>query len=203
MTRPRALSIAGALTALAIVFLAAACGREKSPTAPSGGDQRKLAILEEILRSKNDNDPRLDREFNDLSQAAKRLLEDRYRAIPPERRNERGTIVFLLGKNIGSAEDWAFMREAASEPPCLSLSDCSRRPTPGGGEEAAGDEVTLAYPSLVALKQAQRALETAGAISTSGTTAKDALSVIEAGRKSRVRAVAKLAERLERRFARP
>ena len=212
----RAVPIAGALAALAIVVRWAA-----SPLPPAGisgtaapevrpdvgrnlsrlKSLAKLKTLEEIMRSRNDNDPRLDRDFNALSPEAKRLFRKKYREIPAERRNERGTIVYLLGGgNLRAAEDWAFLREVAAEPPCLSLSDCSRKPKPGGGEEAAGDEVTLAYPSLVALKQAERALEAAA--EAPGPAEKEAMSVIEAGKNSRTRAVARLAERIGKRFSR-
>jgi hypothetical protein len=160
--------------------------------APDPEARAKLAVLEEILRSRNDNDPRLDREFNSLSTAAKSLFREKYRALPPEALNERGTIVFLLGRNLGAEQDWAFLRDVAGEPPCLSLGDCSKSPG-RGGEEAAGDEVTLAYPSLVALKSAERAW--------SAGERQRALAVIAAGRGSRAPAVARLAQTLTRRLA--
>lgn len=209
----RAVSIAGALVALAILVRWAAsplppAGVSKPPAAPRGPEssspesRAKLKTLDEILLSKNDNDPRLDTDFKALSSETKRLFRKKYGETPAERRNERGTIVYLLGGgNLSTAEDWAFLRAVASEPPCLSLSDCAKKPAPGGEDEA-GDEVTLAYTSLVALKQAQHALESAGAVSTSGSARDEAMSVIAAGRKSRVRAVTRLAERLEKRFAR-
>jgi hypothetical protein len=183
-----------------------ASARVPVPTAPSSAPPisaeslAKLKTLDEILRSKNDNDSRLDRDFNDLSSETKRLFRAKYHGIPAERRNERGTVVYLLGRNLREPEDWAFLREVAAEPACLSLSDCSKKPAPGGDEEAAGDEVTLAYTSLVALKQAQHALESSRAISTSGAAAKEAMGVIEVGRKSPVRAVSRMAEKLEKRF---
>jgi hypothetical protein len=159
------------------------------PAAPAA-----LATLREILRSKNDNDPRLDSDFDALSSETKALFRAEYRKLPPERRNERGTIVYLLGKNMRSPQDWAFLREVVSEPPCLSLADCSRKSAPEGREEGLGDEVTLAYPGLVALKQTQRALEAAPHDSA-------ALSVLAAAKKSQAPAVATLAGSLFRRFA--
>src|SRR5207302_220894 len=93
----------------------------------------KLVILDEILRSRNDNDPRLDADFNDLSAETKRRFREKYGALAPEKRNERGTVVYLLGRNINDDRDWDFLREVAGEPPCLSLSDCSKR-TPGSAE---------------------------------------------------------------------
>ena len=176
----RVVLVAGALAALA------------AAAAPADGPARaKLRTLEEILASRNDNDPRLDRDFDGLSPEAKRLFRRRYRETAPERRNERGTIVYLLGRNLRSREDWDFIRGVALEPPCLSLADCAKAPAPGTDEEAAGDEVTLAYPSLVALRQARRA-----------GSRKDALSVLSDAKSSRTRAVARAAASLERELGR-
>ena len=146
-----------------------------------------LRTLEEIFLSRNDNDPRLDTDFNGLSAQDRGLLRRRYRKLAPERRNERGTIVYLLGKNLRSEEDWAFLREVVSEPACLSLADCSKS-VPGAA--GMGDEVTLAYPALVALKQAQRSLE-------QGASVEEARGVIADAKGSRARAVARLAAELD------
>ena len=175
------LRVAGAGVAL---FSLAAwwAARTSPPTAVSARDAALLRTLDEIFRSRNDNDPRLDSDFNDLSPGAKRLLRSKCAGLPRELRNERGTIVYLIGRSASSPEDWAFLREAAGEPPCLSLADCSVA-APAG----LGDEVTLAYPALVALKQAQAALQ-------AGRAVEQARSVIEAGKKSRVPAVVRLAE---------
>ena len=173
----RGVLLAGLLACLAIIGWWAA---KKPPQAAA-----KLETLEEIFLSKNDNDPRLDRDFTDLSPQTKSLLRQKYRELPAELRNERGTIVYLLGKNLSSSEDWAFMRGVVQEPPCLSLADCSKT----GLGAALGDEVTLAYPALVAIKQAQRALEESRAD-------KEALAVIEAGKTSSMPAVARLADRI-------
>lgn len=154
----------------------------------SGSDARdKVATLEDILRLRNDNDPRLDRDFIGLSAEAKRLFREKYLATAPERRNERGTIVYLLGKNLQSKDDWAFFREVVAEPPCLSLENCS---TAAAGSGEAGDEVTLAYPSLVALRQATRAAE-------EGASRSEARSVLTAAKSSKMRAVTRLAASLE------
>lgn len=136
-------------------------------------DFKKLDLLEEILKSKNDNDPRLDQEFNTLSPEAKILFQKKYQELPKEQRNERGTIAYLLGKNLSSKQDWDFMRKVVGESPFLGPAD----------------PVTLAYPSLVALKLAERALE-------QGRFIKEALSVMAAGKKSPVPIVARLAKSL-------
>ncbi len=173
---------AAALAALALL------GRGLLPPTPSAAAKAKLATLEDILRARNDNDPRLDRDFIGLSEEAKRLFRGKYRALAPERLNERGTIVYLLGKNLQTGDDWSFLRAVAAEPPCLSLENCSTASAAGGGES--GDEVTLAYPSLVALRQAARAAE-------EGASKSEARSVLEAAKTSRMRAVVRLAASLE------
>ncbi len=151
-----------------------------------GSDYDRLTKLEVILESKNDNDPKLDSDFNDLTPGEKKLFRRRYRALRPELVNERGTIVYLLGKNIKDDADWSFLREVAAEPPCLSLADCSQR---GTGPSGLGDEVTLAYPSLVALKQAQKILEKEpGSFPARG--------VVAAGLNSKTPAVERLAAKI-------
>jgi hypothetical protein len=188
-----AVRTAGALAALAVLLFRTAPPRPL-PAPPSAGALLKLSELRAILRSKNDNDPRLDSDFDGLTEEEKALFRREYAALPPELRNERGTIVYLLGRGPATPEDWDFLRAVAGEPPCLSLADCSRRPAPGLDEDP-GDAVTLAYPALVAMSQAARVLE-ASAPGTPETAA--ARAVIGAGRDSKAPA----AVRLMRRFAR-
>lgn len=173
--------LTGAAVLAALVLLGRGLSR---PTSAALAEAKaKLATLEDILRSRNDNDPRLDREFLGLSPEAKALLREAYGALPRERRNERGTIVYLLGKNLQTDDDWSFLRAVAAEPPCLSLADCSK---PSGEVGGPGDEITLAYPSLVAVRQAVRAAREGG--SKEGVR-----KVLEAARGSRVPAVTRLA----------
>jgi hypothetical protein len=203
----KAVLIAGILAAVA-----ATDRRAASALPPAGVSAKpasaKLAELETILLSRNDNDPRLDLDFNGLSAADKRLFRKKYREIAVEKRNERGTIVYLLGRNLKTHEDWEFFRQVALEPPCLSLSDCSKKPAPGSDEEATGDEVTLAYPSLVALRQARRVIED-GRAQVSVRDAKpkaaekEALALFSAAKNSKTRAVARTAAALEKEFALP
>jgi hypothetical protein len=179
----RGVKLAGVLLLAMLVWRAA---RRAPPAAVSAPAVREL---EEILASHNDNDPRLDADFNALTDAEKALFRAKYREIAAERRNERGTIVHLLGKNVRGPEDWAFLREVAGEAPCLSLADCSK---PAAAGEP-GDDVTLAYPSLVALKRAQQAL-------AERTDVEEARKVVAIGRKSKMPAVVRLSEKLDRNF---
>lgn len=161
--------------------------------APASRSSGRLAILEEILAHKSDNDPRLDTAFDDLSDGEKRRLRKRYAKTPPEGRNKRGTIVYVLGRNLKTEEDWAFLRKVVAESPCLSLADCSRKRDSADPHQDIGMDVTLAYPSLVALRQAERA---------AAGQAGQALKLIRAARDSQVPIVADKARRIEARLGR-
>lgn len=142
----------------------------------------KLAKLEHILSARDDNDPRLDTDFEELSEATKRAFRRRYNELPHEYFNERGTLVYVLGRNMTTLADWEFFHAVVAEPPCLSLSNCSK----AGG--VPGNEVTLAYPALVALKRAQR--EQVG-----GRHKEAARRVVAEALRSEAPAVRRLAER--------
>lgn len=172
-------------------------GPSASAAPATAGDP--LRILDEIMRSGDDNDPRLDSAFNALSVEDKRALRARFRALPPENLNGRGTIVYLLGRNLASAEDWAFLREVVAQPPCLSLARCAETAV-GGGAEGAGDEVTLAYPALVALKQAERVLRREVAGPGAAEARRGAVSVVKAAELSRAAIVARKAAELAARL---
>jgi hypothetical protein len=178
----------GALLALTALGWRAA--RRSPPALSSPTSSGKLGTLEEILRSRNDNDPRLDTDFNALTSEEKASLRRKYGEIPAERRNERGTIVYLLGKNMTDAQDWQFFRDVAGEAPCLSLANCAKPPN---GEGDPGDDVTLAYPSLIALKRAQTALE-------NNTATEEARKVVETARGSKMPAVLRLVSRIDKQF---
>jgi hypothetical protein len=116
---------------------------------------RKLRILEEVFASRNDNDPRLDSEFKELTPEMKEALVTSYKATPKEMLNERGTLIFLLGNNIESQNDLEFFQDLLNEAPCLSLSDCSAESKPINLEDDHSSEMqsaTLVYPQLVALR---------------------------------------------------
>jgi len=118
-------------------------------------EQKKWLMLEQILESKNDNDPRIDTELKGLSPLFKTTLALHYNDLKPERFNERGTLVFLVGREIVNPADVDFMRIVLAEKPCLSVSDCSRPPAATAGEDDHRElvnETTMRYPQLMALR---------------------------------------------------
>ena len=121
----------------------------------------RIETLKEILASKNDNDQRLDTDFRDLNETDKQELRKLYHSLASEDRNARGTVVFLLGRNLNSADDIRFLGSVLSEPPCLSLSNCSKataHPDDRGEDHGGMDDVTLAYPKIVALRSLENLL---------------------------------------------
>lgn len=162
------------------------------PLAPHSEEAQKLALLQEILSSRNDNDPRLDKEFLNLSEKTKELFRDKYNQLPAEKRNERGTIVFLLGKNLTSASDFQFLESVLKEPPCYNLEDCSRSSgTSDPHSEGMGSEITLAYPQVVSLKVIENYLK-----DKNNTHADLAKRAVETATTSPVKVVSTLAERM-------
>jgi hypothetical protein len=119
------------------------------------GQARKLALLQEILDSKDDNDPRLDSDFKTLNDSEKKAIQEKYLSYTPEKLNERGTLIYLLGRNIENEKDLKFMEYVLNEKPCLSMANCAvRGPTPTGeaAHLASIDKITLAYPQIVTIK---------------------------------------------------
>jgi hypothetical protein len=113
----------------------------------------RVAALAGILASKNDNDPRLDTDYVDLTPEEKRQIQDQYKNLKPENLNERGTLVFVLGQNLKDPDDMKFLEQVLSEPTCLSLNDC-KAPRPRGNDDhlEIGVDLTLSYPQVVSLK---------------------------------------------------
>lgn len=108
--------------------------------------------LEEILQSKNDNDPRLDKELSDLSLEFHKALFTKYQNLKPEDRNGRGTLVFLIARDLKNKDDLDFLQTVYEESPCLNLADCTAPPADdptGSGSQ----ETSLNYPQLAGLYQ--------------------------------------------------
>jgi hypothetical protein len=169
----------------------------RSIPAASPRDLTQVKILDEIVASRSDNDPRLDTELRGLTDAGKILLRGRYASYSPEKRNERGTVVFLLGRELSSPEDVGFLHQVLTEPACRSLSNCDRDDTssvgPGEAHLEGPAETTLAYPQIVALKSLQAYLTRPDRDSALDAQAR---SEIELARRSPIRKVAALAEEI-------
>lgn len=198
---------APALSASNAPAVSAAAGAPLAPLANDPSitpeDRKKDALLETILKSRNDNDPRLDTELRELGAGARKLMRARYSALAPESRNERGTIVFLVGRALKSESDLEFMAEVLAEPPCRSLGDCSRDVSEAPAAEdlhhEAGNEVTLAYPQLTALKALERNL----AENTRDWPLRaSALAKVREAEKSPIARVSALAREISARFGR-
>ena len=174
-----------------------------SPPALSEKTLRSLRVLNEVLASKNDNDPRLDQEFRKLSPELKLALRAKYENLSLEDRNGRGTIVFLLGREISTPEDLEFLHAVLSEPPCLSLSDCAKETVEsrGGDEDSSlGVSTTLAYPQLVGLVSLDKLLSKAGANGLEREMRDAAWKIVDAAKGSPIAAVAKRAAEIERKL---
>lgn len=160
--------------------------------------RRKVSVLDEILSSRNDNDPRMDAELKNLGPEAKRALRERYKTLAPEDRNGRGTVAFLIGRELQSAEDVAFLADVLGEAPCLSLADCSRETSVSRGADMHQDEgigVTLSYPQIVSLVSIERYLEKNGG-QVPPSLRDSILRAVRNGENSKVPAVAQRAHRL-------
>lgn len=167
--------------------------------------QKLLLTLDEILISKNDNDPRLDRDFRHLTAESKSALRKKYSTLTLEDRNGRGTIALLIGREITEAQDIQFLKEILSEPPCYSLENCTQEthmPTGGDAHHEMGFQVTLAYPQLSALYWLEKFL-TRPNTENSGlphALMEEARKVIQISKESPVPVIRRKAEDIERRI---
>lgn len=127
------------------------------PTALSEQEQKLFASFEEILKSKNDNDPRVN-QLKGLSADFRKAVIDKYIKLKSEDRNGRGFIVFLIAKEIKSASDLDFLQTVYQEPPCLSLENCSEVSREHNPHNSGVDQTTMNYPQFVALYQIEKQL---------------------------------------------
>lgn len=113
-------------------------------------DKEKWTVFENILKTKNDNDPRLDQNLKILNPTLRQALYERYAWLPPEDHSGRGLIVFLIAREITSLQDVEFLKKVYEEPPCLSLVDCGTLP-PNDPHHSSTDQTTLVYQQLSGL----------------------------------------------------
>lgn len=121
--------------------------------AGSQSTQAKISTLKEILASKNDNDPRMDTDLKNLSNEDKDALVSMYNDLKPERLNDKGTIAFLIGREMTRPEDAEFLKNVLSEEPCLSLENCGITNAGNDPHMDSVNNVTLSYPQMVALNR--------------------------------------------------
>lgn len=128
-------------------------------------EKEQLQILAEIFKSKNDNDPRMDQDLKNLSEPLKAALRKQYSETKMESRNERGTIAFLIGRELsdgrGSLTDVEFLKNVLLEKPCMNLLDCSKPAASVTAEEQHLEgihETTAHYPQLMDLRYLKLAL---------------------------------------------
>lgn len=157
-------STPGAPPAAGEVFAPAAtgapsAGTPSASTSPSADPElsdpavaaRQASVLEELLARRNDNDPRWDTELSELDPGTRARIRERFARTPPEARNVRGQLAFLIARAPRGVLDLEFLGQVLREPPCLSLSDCAKAPARVDPHHSDVDEKTLAYPQLVVL----------------------------------------------------
>jgi hypothetical protein len=121
-------------------------------------DQKKWEVFQDVVNSKNDNDPRLDRDLRVLSPEMHLNLQSAYETLPAENRNARGLIAFLIARDLKSAADLEFLRKIYQESPCLSVDNCTVASAPDPHFDGV-NQTSLNYPQLAALYQLERKLE--------------------------------------------
>lgn len=100
----------------------------------------KLARLEQVLSSNHDHHPELDTEFRQLTPALKTAMVNRYHSLDPSALNQRGTLVFILGREIQDSGDLQFFRQV--------LTENSKQP----GAKTFSDDLSDHYPSVMAIR---------------------------------------------------
>jgi len=129
--------------------------------APTGLSEKEAAqwkIFQEVITSRNDNDPRVDQELKTLSPQMHEGLRRTYQQIPAENRNSRGLIAFLIARDLTSIEDAQFLTAIYQEQPCLSMADCSQLGASDPHMDAV-NQTSLNYPQLAGLYQLEQRLE--------------------------------------------
>lgn len=166
-------------------------------TTPSAPTEKQVEVLNAVLSSHNDNDPRLDSELKVLSPEAKISFVKKYETVPAELRNDRGTIVFLLGRNLQTENDIAFMGKVLREEPCRGLKNCREDMPSSDPHGETGIEVTLAYPQIMALKSLERILSQG----ESHPLFRRSMDEVKAATNSPVDKIARVAKDLEAKYS--
>lgn len=152
----------------------------------SASTLKKISTLKEILASKNDNDPRMDTEFKNLSDEEKDALVGMYQDTKPENLNDKGTIAFLIGRDMTRPEDAEFLKNILSEEPCLSLENCGITNGQSDPHMDSVNNVTLNYPQVVALNRIKAYVETHNPQNSNPSILNNLMDAIKIGQNSKI-----------------
>ncbi len=130
----------------------------EEPKGLSETDAKQWKIFQEVIFGRNDNDPRVDQDLRKMSPAMHQALMDAYQKIPLENRNSRGMVAFLIGRDLQTAADAAFLKGIYQEEPCLSMADCSRAEAETDPHLSGTVQTSLNYPQLAGLYQLEQRL---------------------------------------------
>lgn len=117
-----------------------------------GEDKTKWKIFQSILVSKNDNDPRLDKDLKKFGEQMHEALYEKYAQLEDENRSGRGLIAYLVARDMKSENDFNFARKVYEEAPCTSLEKCHNVQS-SDPHHSGIDQVTLNYPQMAQLFQ--------------------------------------------------
>ena len=162
-------------------------------------EQKLWVSVEEILKSRNDSDPRVN-DLKNLSSEFKKALFEKYALLKMEDRNGRGFIVFLVSKNLKSAEDLDFLQKVYQEAPCLSLENCSTSSKDDNPHNAGVDQTTTIYPQLVALYQIEKLLQTDSSVLNNPALRSGILATLKQAEAFPVPVIRDRAEKIRQKF---
>jgi hypothetical protein len=131
----------------------------ETPQGFSAVETKQWTVFQEIVNSRNDNDPRIDQELKTLSPKMHENLIKAYQQLPMENRNSRGLIAFLIARDLQSTRDVEFLKSIYQEQPCMSMGDCSKSETTADPHAEATNQTSLNYPQLAGLYQLEQQLE--------------------------------------------
>lgn len=162
-------------------------------------EKKKWQELQEIVQSKNDNDPRLDQDFKTMNDELHDLLRKKYSDIPLEDRSERGLIAFLIARDLKNNQDLEFLKQIYEESPCLSLEDCKAK-SADEPHLAGIDQSSMNYPQLVALYQLEKQLNSNAAFFSDRKIRETTRALLDQAAQFPVQGVKERAARLKEQF---
>jgi hypothetical protein len=110
-------------------------------------DLRKIVVLQELMDSKNERDPRIEKDLSDLSPEVKSVVETLYTETPASQTQERGMIVLVLGRQITQKADIDFLKQVLMEKPRAN-GDAHAK----AADAKLSDANPVYYPQVVAMR---------------------------------------------------